>query len=549
MGHYTARYGISHRVRGEELGRVVGTAFHLADDGREGKGRREEIVRFNRTSRHAVLLVRCSTEGTEGLIRGLESRGFDVVWVQSSLEALARVASELCPLVLYDLADAADVSVTPGLTGSYRCEAGQAGALLSKGLHVFKQIRQQSPHSQIVVLVAQGVDVTTCCQAVVSGAACFVEWTPRMPVDRVVDSLRQASERYEVSIREGEDLRSRAIFDEAGIAGKSQIMAKLLFQAKRAALVSDAPVLVCGESGTGKQLLAEAIHRMDPKRRSHPFLTVNCAAITGTLAESALFGHRKGSFTGATQDRPGYFQAADKGTLLLDEISELEKPLQPKLLRVLQEGRVLPVGDDIERPVNVRVIGACNRPLPVLVQTGEFRLDLYQRLNVISLTLPPLRDRPEDIPPLVQFFLRQYAAYYRHPIEGVDERVYEVLSRTIGSGNVRELENAVRQILAFKVAGTRIELSDIPPGLLEKQAVRDSEGEIVSVLSSAVDAMLRRGRLTLAEMVEQFEAMILNEAMSRSTVTHCELAQQLGLSRRTLYHKLRKYDLPRPKKP
>jgi len=203
-------------------------------------------------------------------------------------------------------------------------------------------------------------------------------------------------------------------------------------------LVSDAPVLICGESGTGKQLLAEAIHRMDPKRRSKPFLTVNCAAITGTLAESALFGHRKGSFTGATQDRPGYFQAANGGTLLLDEISELEKPLQPKLLRVLQEGRVLPVGDDIERPVDVRIVAACNRPLPILVESGEFRFDLYQRLNVIALVVPPLRDRPEDIPPLVQFFLRQYASYYRQPIESVDERVYEMLSRAIGSGNVRD---------------------------------------------------------------------------------------------------------------
>ncbi|HPD31460.1 MAG TPA: sigma-54 dependent transcriptional regulator [Phycisphaerae bacterium] len=507
-------------------------------------------MRFSRTSQNAVLLVRSSTEGTEGLIRSLESRGgFDVVWVQSAAEAVTRVAADLCPLVLYDLADAANVAICPGPTAQSGCDASQSGTLLSQGLQVFRQIKQQSPHSQIVVLIAQGADVTTCCQAVVSGATSFVEWAPCMAVDQVVDTLKQALDRYEASVREGEDLRSRAIFDEAGIAGRSQIMAKLLFQAKRAALVSDAPVLVCGESGTGKQLLAEAIHRMDPKRRNYPFLTVNCAAITGTLAESALFGHRKGAFTGATQDRPGYFLAADKGTLLLDEISELEKPLQPKLLRVLQEGKILPVGDDIERQVNVRVIAACNRPLPILVQTGEFRLDLYQRLNVISLTMPPLRDRPEDIPPLVQFFLRQYASYYPRPIEGVDERVYEVLSRTIGSGNVRELENAVRQILAFKVAGTRIELSDIPPSLLKKQATPDPDVEMVNVLSSAVDAMLRGGRLTLAEMVEQFEAMILNEAMSRSTVTHCELAQRLGLSRRTFYHKLRKYDLPRPKKP
>jgi DNA-binding NtrC family response regulator len=504
-------------------------------------------VREERTSHRSVLVVRCNREGTEGLIRGLETRGYDVAWVQSVAETLIRVGQGRVPLILFDLADAANDPVTSGDTSV--CAKPEPRLLIGKGLQVFRQIRQLSPSSQIVVLIAQGADIATCCQAVISGVTSFVEWTPRMPLDEVLEGLEQASERYEVAVREGEDVGSRAIFDEAGIAGKSQIMAKLLFQAKRAALVSDAPVLICGESGTGKQLLAEAVHRMDPKRRGKPFLTVNCAAITGTLAESALFGHRKGSFTGATQDRPGYFQAADGGTLLLDEISELEKPLQPKLLRVLQEGRVLSVGDDLERPVDVRVVAACNRPLPVLVESGEFRLDLYQRLNVISLTVPPLRDRPEDIPPLVQFFLRQYAGYYRQPIESVDERVYEVLSRTIGSGNVRELENAVRQILAFKVAGSRIELSDIPPGLLQRQVTPQAEVEVIESLNSAVDAMLRGGRMSLGDMVEQFEAMILNEALSRSSVTHCELAQRLGLSRRTLYHKLRKYDLTRSPKP
>jgi DNA-binding NtrC family response regulator len=495
------------------------------------------------------LIVRSTREGTEGLVRGLESRGFQVEWGASVPEALVGIATQRYPVILFDLADACTGSAASSPAQERNLGAAQADRLLGNGLQIFRQIRQLSPASQIVVVVSQGADVTTCCQAVISGVTSFVEWTPRTTIDRVVEGLTHAFERYEAALREGEDLHSCEIFDEAGIAGRSQAMAKLLFQAKRAALVSDAPVLICGESGTGKQLLAEAIHRMDPKRRSKPFLTVNCAAITGTLAESALFGHRKGSFTGASQDRPGYFQAASGGTLLLDEISELEKPLQPKLLRVLQEGRVLPVGDDVERAVDVRVVAACNRPLPILVETGEFRLDLYQRLNVIALVVPPLRDRAEDIPPLVQFFLRQYASYYRQPIESVDERVYEVLSRTIGSGNVRELENGIRQILAFKVAGSRIELSDIPPGLLQKQAAPEAESQVIESLNSAVDAMLRCGRLSLGEMVERFEAMILNEALSRSTVSHCELAQQLGLSRRTFYHKLRKHDLPRSKKP
>ncbi len=364
------------------------------------------------------------------------------------------------------------------------------------------------------------------------------------PVDRIVDGLVQAYGRYEDAVRQGRDLHSHAIFDETGVAGKSQIMAKLLFQAKRAAIISDAPILVAGESGTGKQLLAEAIHRMDPKRKNKPFLTINCAAITGTLAESALFGHRKGAFTGATEDRQGYFRAADGGSVLLDEINELAKPLQPKLLRVLQEGRVLPVGDDVERKVDVRVIAACNRPLPVLVERGEFRLDLYQRLNVISLYMPPLRDRPEDVPLLVQFFLRRYASYYPHTIESVDERVYEVLARSVGSGNVRELENAVRQILAFKTAGTRIELSDIPPGFIEKQVTSRTEAAVHESLASVVVAMLRSGTMTLSEMLEEFEGMVLREALDRSRGTHADLARRLGLSRRTFYNKLRKHDFP-----
>jgi two-component system response regulator HydG len=283
---------------------------------------------------------------------------------------------------------------------------------------------------------------------------------------------------------------------------------------------------------------------MDPKRRRKPFLTVNCAAITGSLAESLLFGHRKGAFTGATEDRPGYFRAADGGTLLLDEITEIEKSLQPKLLRVLQEGRVLPVGEDAERKVDVRVIAASNRPLPVLLEQGEFRLDLYQRLNVISLNVPPLRDRPEDVPPLVQFFLRRYAAYYPQTITSVDERVYDLLARSVGSGNVRELENVVRQILVFKKAGTRIELSDIPPGLIDGHAAGREARRTDDELVTAVGTLLAGGRRTLPELLDTFEAIVLREALSRSAVSHAQLARQLGLSRRTFYNKLRKYDLP-----
>jgi DNA-binding NtrC family response regulator len=487
-----------------------------------------------------VLLVRSSRAGTNELASELESQQFQVTVAPSAQIALMELTAREYPLILLDLVD---VGGAESMAGAGARENGADDAPVNEGLRALREIRRVSPVSQVVVLVCGRLDLPACCQAVRYGAASFVEWTPGQGVESIVDRLTQAMGRYEAAVEEGRQLHTRQIFDETGVPSQSQIMAKLLFQAKRAAVISDAPILITGESGTGKQLLAEAIHRMDPKRRNKPFLTVNCAAITGSLAESALFGHRKGAFTGATEDRPGYFRAAHGGTLLLDEVSELERSLQPKLLRVLQEGLVMPVGDHREYPVDVRIIAACNRPLPILVEQNEFRLDLYQRLNVISLNVPPLRDRPGDIPLLVQFFLKRYASYYPHPIESVDPEVYEVLSRSIGSGNVRELENAVRQILALKTSGTRLELSDIPAHLLEKNTNLRTEEQVTESLASAAIAVLRSGRLSLVDMLDEVERMILREALANSSCTHADLARQLGLSRRTFYNKLKKYDL------
>jgi transcriptional regulator with PAS, ATPase and Fis domain len=474
----------------------------------------------------------------------LRARGWDPTHIESFGQATAEAAVCEFPVVLLDLSSAV-ARALPRIRPAGPPDTNDAGSPLTLGLQALRELRRVSPLSQVVLLVDAGLDLAACCQAVRYGAASFAQWKDGDPVDAVIDRLVQAHGRYQAAVEEGRELHAGNVFDQTGLAGQSQAMARLLLQAKRAAMISDAPVLIYGESGTGKQLLAEAVHRMDPKRRNKPFLSVNCAAITGSLAESLLFGHRKGAFTGATEDRPGYFRAANGGTLLLDEISELERTLQPKLLRVLQEGQVLPVGDNTERQIDVRVIAACNRPLSVLVEKGDFRLDLYQRLNVLTLNVPPLRDRPEDIPPLVRFFLRRYASYYPQPITSVDEQVYELLSRSVGSGNVRELENVVRQILVFKKAGTRIELSDIPPGMIDRQAAVREDPRADDELTTIVGLLLAGGRRTLPEMLDTFEAMVLREALSGSSVSHTQLARRLGLSRRTFYNKLRKYDLPR----
>ena len=322
-------------------------------------------------------------------------------------------------------------------------------------------------------------------------------------------------------------------------------MAELLMRARQASAVSDAPVLISGESGTGKQLLAEAIHRLDPKRSKKPFLSVNCAAISGTLAESALFGHARGAFTGATEGRLGHFRAASGGTLLLDEIGELSIDLQPKLLRVLQSGMVLPLGQDTEVRVDVRIIAASNRALETLVGEGAFRLDLYQRLNVIRLELPSLDQRPEDIPALFQFFLKKYASYYPQPIRRVQPRVYEVISRQIGDGNVRELENLVRHILVFKKFGEEIDLDDLPPAMLKVQGRRSGvRPELISpALADVVVRLLGQGDIPLGEMIDQCEKLILKQVLSKHRGTNTQMARMLGITRRTYYNKLRKYDL------
>jgi two-component system response regulator PilR (NtrC family) len=411
-----------------------------------------------------------------------------------------------------------------------------------------RYLRHASPSSQIVALVAPTVDLATCCQAVSLGVAGFVESGPEIPKDQLLARIRQAVQRYDLALREGREVHTRQIFDQTGFAGQSRVMADLLLRARKAACVSDAPVLICGESGTGKQLVAEAIHRLDPKRSSRPFQSVNCAAISGTLAESALFGHRRGAFTGATEERAGHFRAADGGTVLLDEIGDLPMELQPKLLRVLQAGRVLPLGSDSEVNVDVRVIAASNRSLEKLVQEGRFRLDLYQRINVIRLDLPALRHRPEDIPPLFRFFINKYASYYPRPIRSIDPRVFEVIARELGDGNVRELENLARHVLAFKSCGDEIDLNDLPPAMLkladQRRRADAVEGEALSpALSEIALKILERGPIPLGTMLDECERLILERVLGEYRGSNTKLARLLGITRRTFYNKLRKYNL------
>jgi DNA-binding NtrC family response regulator len=279
-------------------------------------------------------------------------------------------------------------------------------------------------------------------------------------------------------------------------------------------------VLVTGESGTGKERVAEAIVRAS-RRADRPFVRFNCAALTPELAEAELFGHVKGAFTGAVRARPGLFGEADGGTILLDEIGELAPGAQAKLLRVLQEGEVRPVGEERARKVDVRVLAATHRDLEELVRTGRFREDLFYRLNVVHLRIPPLRDRPEDVPVLARHFLARYADRFGVSPLHVPAALFDRVAAHAWPGNVRELENAIEGLVALS-----------PP-----------EGLDLSLLPGGGAAAHGGAPLGLKQRVEGYERGLVVEALRGAGGNRSEAARRLGISRVTLHDKLRKYGL------
>ena len=411
-----------------------------------------------------------------------------------------------------------------------------------------RDLQPLAGQAHFIVIADQHLSMNACCDVVRLGIAGIVDARDGMLDEEALGHrIEEARKRYRENVSATEDLHSLAAICGDSFVWQSKAMADVLAKAARAAQVSDVPVLIYGESGTGKQLLAELIHQLDPKRAHKRFLSVNCSAISGTLAESALFGHVKGAFTGAVGSRKGLFRAADGGTVLLDEIGEMDAVLQPKLLRVLQEGVVMPLGSDDETEIDVRVIAATNRRLAACVEEGRFRLDLYQRMNVIALEIPPLRERPEDIPILVRFFLKRYADYYEQPIEAVDPQVIEHLTHCTLAGNVRELENVIRHMLAFKSSGSVLTMEDVPPSIAPTatNARRDQSGVLTEMVKAAC-RLVETGDMTLPELVSACEKHVLRNSLERSQATSSDLARHLGLSRRTLYNKIRKYRLSAP---
>jgi two-component system response regulator AtoC len=331
-----------------------------------------------------------------------------------------------------------------------------------------------------------------------------------------------------------------------GVIGVSQVITDVFRSIVRVSAVTDLPVLLTGETGTGKELAARAVHQLDPRRRDRPFVPVNCGAISAGLAESELFGHRRGAFTGAEHERPGLIRAARGGVLFLDEIGDLDIGLQTRLLRVLQERRVLTLGEDHEVPVDVRIVAATNRDLEEMVKQRTFRADLFHRLNVLTVHLPALRDRPEDIEPLVAHFASRSDEGGRARVSASHEFV-EALRQVHLPGNVRQLENVVRRAVVAARHGEPLRLSSLPSEFWRELARAGPPQEASGGKNGAAPidpvAILEASAWKLDDALALCEQQIVAAALGASHGNRSRAARLLGISPRCIFNKMRKHRL------
>ncbi|WP_372845655.1 sigma-54-dependent transcriptional regulator [Pontiella sp.] len=442
-----------------------------------------------------VLIVDDEKSARDGLVRALR-RDYLVFAAENGASALEVLAAQKIDVLLSDVR-------MPGMDG----------------ITLMQRALANNPELTVIILTAYG-DVELAVKAMKLGATDFMT----KPIN--LDKLELVLDRVlKVKKIELENVRLKVQLDNKygleNIIGRSPVMQEV-FDTIRQVAQSRATVLIQGESGTGKELVAKAIHQLSPRSKG-PFVAVHCAALSQNILESELFGHEKGAFTGAMERRVGRFEKADGGSLFLDEISEIDASVQVKILRALEERQIERVGGDTPVDVDTRLIAATNRDLKAMVDDGDFREDLFYRLYVVVITLPPLRERQDDILLLLNHYLAVFNEENGKQIEGFTPAAYEMLSAYEWPGNIRELRNLVERMVVL-ARGKVFDTADIPPQVREKAA----GGEV------KIDAALT---------VDEMEKRMVIQALELTNGNRTKAAEKLGISRRTLHRKLNQYGI------
>ncbi|OPX28865.1 MAG: hypothetical protein B1H08_05130 [Candidatus Omnitrophica bacterium 4484_171] len=453
-----------------------------------------------------ILIVDDEPLTRKSLYEILKKRGFDVAGAASGEEALGIISKERPDIVVTDFK-------MPGISG----------------IGLLKEIKKIDSGIAVIIITGYG-SIDSAVEAMKEGAFDYI--TKPILDDEIMIVIERIFEQKHI-LEENRLLRKQLVETKRArfynLIGHNQRM-QSIYNLIETIAPTNASVLIQGESGTGKRLIAQAIHKSDPHRKDRPFIEVSCGALPETLLESELFGHVKGAFTSAIKDRQGRFEAADGGVIFLDEIDAFSPKLQVKLLRVLQEGEFERVGDTHTVSVDVRVIAATNQNLKELISRNEFREDLYYRLNVIPINVPPLRERKDDLPLLVEHFLKKCSAKSKKEVTDISGEAMDALALYDWPGNVRELENVIERAVILS-KGKSIERDDLPENILD-------------ILSSRNGASKeKRGHRTLKEALGDSEREIIRNTLEVCSGNRKKAAQILGINRTTLYNKMREYGL------
>jgi len=452
-----------------------------------------------------ILVVDDERDHADGIAEALEKLCTKAIAVYTGKDALEIVRSQQVDVIVTDLKLGGNID----------------------GLAILEEAKTYNDKTEVILITAYAT-IETCKEAIKRGAYDYL--TKPVDIGQLRTLVAQAGQKVSAAIQRRTQKTDKGQFEFEGVWGRNPTI-EGIFEVLRRVAPTNISVLIEGQSGTGKELLARAIHK-NSLRWDKPFKPINCAGLTETLLESELFGHVKGAFTGAANDRKGLFELTDKGTLFLDEIGDMAMNCQAKLLRVIEDGIVIPVGSNKQTVVDVRIISATNQSLTKLIEEKRFRQDLYFRIKGVSISLPALRDRVEDIPELIEYFIKEAAAEVGSKVTGITDAAQTILSNYDWPGNIRQLRNCIRTMVVM-CDRDKLDVQDIPPDIAQRR-------QLPPLLLSQES----RGAAGLAGMpLNEIEKQAIIDTLAKTKGNREKAAKILGIGERTLYRKIKEYNL------